>query len=72
MKKSTVDKIRKLAEDGFGEIYEDYSGRNMYGATCIGISTDNPDALIEEAASRGIKGAKKDNLGKNYIVYWPN
>jgi len=64
--------IKKLADDGYGKLYEDYSGRNMYGDTCLGITTDDPDTLIEEAASRGIRGAKRDNLGKGYIVYWPS
>lgn len=68
----TADIIRKIAEDGFGKIYEDYSGRGMYGKTCIGIYTDDPTRCIEEAASRGVRGAQRDNLGKEYIVYWPS
>ena len=64
--------IKRLVDDGFGKLYKDYSGRNMYGKTCIGITTNDPDTLIEEAASLGIRGAKRDNLGKGYIVYWPH
>lgn len=64
--------VKRLAEDGFGKLYKDYSGRNMYGKTCIGITTNDPDTLVEEAAFRGVKGAKQDNLGKGYIVYWPH
>ena len=70
--KSPAEIIRQLAKEGFGRVYEDYSGRNMYGETCLGIDTSDPDTLIEEAAFRGVRGAVKDNLGKGYIVYWPS
>lgn len=68
--------IRKLTEvcnavEG-SSIYRGYSGRGMYGKRCIGISTDDKMATIEEAAAQGIRGAKTDNLGRGYIVYWPN
>lgn len=67
-----IDIIKELANDGFGRIYEEYSGRHMYGKTCTGLYTDDPYKCIEEAASRGLRGALQDNLGKGYIVYWPN
>lgn len=48
-----------------------YSGRGMYGVRCMGITTDNPDGLVEEAAARGLRGARRDNMGLSTIVYWP-
>jgi hypothetical protein len=61
-----------LAKDGFGKVYEGYSGRDMYGETCLGIDTNDPNTLIEEATIRGVRGAVKDQLGKGYIIYWPH
>lgn len=68
-----IELIKELAEeeDGF-RLYEDYSGRGMYGARCYGVSCDDPTECIELAAAKGLRGAKWDNLGKGYIVYWPN
>ncbi len=53
------------------EIRLDYSGRFMYGAECIGVVCDNDTECIELAAEKGLKGAKVDNMGKGYIVYYP-
>ncbi len=55
-----------------GNIYEEYSGRNMFGSKCYGIICPNYIKCIEYASEFGIKGAKWDNLGKDYIVYWPH
>lgn len=67
-----VEIIRTVAEAVGGEVREDYSGRGMFGKTCCGIDCDNADAAIEEAASRGLRGAKVDGMGKGFIVYWPS
>ena len=48
-----------------------YSGRGMYGKVCASINGKNPYAIIEEAASRGIRGARVDSLGLGSVVYWP-
>lgn len=72
MKKSQGQIIRDMANEGLGRLEENYSGRGMYGATCIGLIVDSAMDTIEEAASRGLKGACSDNLGKGYIVYWPS
>ena len=42
------------------------------GKTCIGVSCSNAIAMIEAVSAKGIMGAKWDQLGKGYIVYWPN
>lgn len=52
-------------------LYENYSGRSMYGKKCVGITTNNPTMIIEQAAQFGILGAKLDSMGKDSIVYWP-
>jgi hypothetical protein len=67
---SAASIIRELVDDGFGTLRSDYSGRGMFGARCMGIVTDDPQGLIEEAASRGLRGAKVDGMGRDSIVYW--
>lgn len=44
----------------------------MYGERCYGIVCDDPIPCIEEAAEQGIRGARYDNMGLQYIVYWPH
>ena len=66
-----AEEIRVMAEEGYGELYENYGGRGMYGKTCIGLVTGDPMRTIEEAASRGIRGAVTDDMGIDTIVYWP-
>ena len=64
--------IEQVASEIGGQMYEDYSGRGMYGQTCIGITCADPQGCIEEAAARGLRGSRTDNMGKEYIVYWPS
>lgn len=49
-----------------------YSGRGMYGAKCDGIVGSDFIDIIETAAANGLTGAKYDNMGHDYIVYWPH
>jgi hypothetical protein len=67
-----VQIIEEVAANIGGELYENYSGRGMYGAKCLGIECDDPVRAIEEAAARGLRGSCQDHLGKDYIVYWPH
>jgi len=63
--------ISRVAVQVGGEVYEDYSGRGMYGAKCLGIVCADPVPCIEYAAENGIRGAVYDQMGLDYIVYWP-
>lgn len=63
--------IEQVAREVEGNLYEGYSGRNMFGARCLGITCRSPIAAIEAAAALGLRGARQDNLGLSYIVYWP-
>lgn len=66
-----VQKLESLA-DSHGESFSNsYSGRFMFGKTCPSITTDDVTAVIEDAAELGIRGAKTDNMGRSYVVYWP-
>ena len=62
-------KLRAAQDDQMGRVYRQYSGRGMYGKTCIGFVTSNPTDL---AAEIGVRGSRTDSLGLNVIVYWPS
>ena len=64
--------IEEVAVALGGRLHEDYSGRWMFGATCLGIVCADPQAAIEEAAARGLRDSSHDHMGKDYIVYWPH
>jgi len=63
--------LQEVADEIGGELRE-YSGRGMYGKSCLGIVCDDPSDCIEEAVVRGIRGACRDSMGKQAIVYWPS
>lgn len=65
-----IDAIEQIAFRVGGDVRYDYSGRGMYGKQCLGIVCDNPQAAIEEAASRELRGAEIDGMGRQSIVYW--
>ena len=73
-------KVREILEevlidvgDEDSSIREEYNGRNMFGLTCFGIVVPANQYIqaIESAASRGLFGAKVDQMGLGMIVYWP-
>lgn len=68
----TNSKIQMIADEVGGVISENYSGRGMFGETCVGIICPNAIECIEFAANVGLTGARSDNMGKELIVYWPN
>lgn len=64
--------LKDVADEVDGKFCDDYSGRWMFGKTCVGIICDNAYSCIEAAAAQGIRGARTDNMGRSYIVYWPS
>ncbi len=68
---SKIDIIHKVADKVNGTVRSDYSGRGMFGAKCYGIICENYHDCINEAAYMGLLGATYDNMGLDYIVYWP-
>ena len=66
-----IEALNEVADIVGGEIRDDYSGRGMYGARCYGIECDEIVPCIEKAAMNGITGANYDQMGLQYIVYWP-
>lgn len=84
----TRETLEHLAFAVGGEAEYDYSGRGMYGATCVGITVDritdflNLGAAIYEAWTDGeiadtiyeemCSGASADSMGLGTIIYWHN
>ncbi len=64
--------LQEVANEIGGEVREGYSGRGMYGKECYGIVCENSIECIEAAFAMGLRGAKTDNMGLRYIVYYPN
>lgn len=73
------------SQENMVDLLENYSGRFMYGNTCIGF-TVNPqnlfmakvrlaEYLINNGISKGIdivNGCSQDELGLDYIIYFPH
>lgn len=58
--------INRLREQGHeAEVYEEYSGRCMYGQTTTGVVTDaHPTNTLGSRSKH-----RWDNLGLRYIIY---
>lgn len=74
----TLDQAKKIVEilndEGVeARVYENYSGRGMYGATCTGIVCDDPVSVGAAASRARVKKAdrprRSDNLGRSLIIY---
>lgn len=63
-------------------LYPTYSGRYMFGRTCLGVEASRPldlSGLMSEIVSRSarrefasmMKSAKWDSLGLEFITYFP-
>ncbi len=63
------------------ELRSDYSGRGMYGRTCLGFVVRNPQ-IIGAAVAIGLactdidpvemmSHAARDSMGRDFIIYFP-
>lgn len=68
--KTDIQKITAVAAEVDGRI-RTYSGRAMWGKECMSIYCDDAIECIEAAAARGIRGARRDSMGRGAVVYWP-
>ena len=66
------DLLRLVTDKEFGTVRTDYSGRFMYGKTCLSVTTDRPQCLIKSAWALGIYGERTDQMGFDTVVYWPD
>lgn len=83
-----IDSIKNFVAENNSDyrIYENYSGRCMFGETCFGVvvkeSCSYMDFLIKltqyfkesdiDDADFELEGVSVDSLGKDTIVYFPN
>lgn len=79
--------LQQLAEDA-GLSTRDYSGRCMYGASCLGVEGDDTvsifAALFQAVADNepmfeeiqeiadALKNTRSDSMGLGVILYWPS
>jgi hypothetical protein len=72
MEKTLKNEIVNKAREMELEIRSNYSGRWMFGETCLGVvgSMLALDTLLSEVKGSA-KGLKKDSMGLEYIYYWP-
>lgn len=63
--------VEELATQLKGRVIEEYSGRAMYGAKCMGVvftRSNIPESVFEKVKDLG----RIDAFGTDVIVYFPN
>ena len=67
--------------DPAAELRTDYSGRSMFGKTCLGFVVSNP-SIVGTAVALGLADteldpmllmatSRRDDMGRDHIVYFP-
>lgn len=78
--KSFLNLLREVYDQGDIEFtVRSYSGRGMYGTSCIGIVTDDMfmlgcaigDINQGNIDLYGMPGMRQDSMGRSTIYYWP-
>lgn len=84
---SVEEAIRNYVDENAGyEIYENYSGRGMFGRTCLGVVVKQGYSFMDflmkltkymddngiEDTDFSLNGVSYDALGLDTIVYFPN
>jgi hypothetical protein len=59
MRTLSTEQFERL-EEAVGELYPDYSGRGMYGATCLGYVTDEGPAKFQMQLAKILAGESPD------------
>jgi len=59
-----IQKIKAITDEIGGQYENSYSGRGMYGMTCVGIHCKD--------AIQGIHGGRFDTMSKESVAYWPS
>ena len=82
-----ADLIREFCEETDGcEVYENYSGRGMFGSTCMGIVVEKDFSYMKmivkltrfldrndfDNPESELEGMMMDSLGLDTIMYFPN
>ncbi len=67
-----VEIAKEIVDYAEGRPYFGYSGRGMFGGRCFGIICEYPGDLEDFCENNGIEKPLIDNMGLEYIAYWPN
>lgn len=68
---SLPEYLKQLADAGYGTYRPHYSGRGMYGVSCVGFDTDDPDEVKYRVRAAGFPSPTTDRMGLGWILYWP-
>ena len=67
-----IEKVYELADELYGTVRSDYSGRGMYGEVCYGVVADvEYDEAIAQATRLDLPRPRIDSMGQNLIIYFP-
>lgn len=80
---SIIEVIADYCESNELEFRTDYSGRGMFGKTCVGVVCDDPISTVVEiadairdngfdCASTELGAIRQDSMGLSRIIYFPN
>lgn len=64
-------KIKERLEAAGIETRE-YSGRGMFGKTCLAAVADRQATVFAKIGEKAIKTARTDSMGLDVVVYWPD
>lgn len=69
---SKLEQLEAICEEYDLEIRDDYSGRCMYGAECVGVDGEWYGLDGATGQLRKLLGdERKDSMGLGGILYWP-
>jgi hypothetical protein len=77
-----LNEIIEMAELDESAVRENYSGRGMYGAECLGIAAESDDETLLFALAVGqvlgfdraftvLRDSRSDSMGRGTITYFP-
>ena len=75
-KQDVIESLRDTAENYDARFVDDYSGRGMYGKTCVGVILEYDDIteimfdVYDETGYR-LPPPHTDSMGMDTIYYWP-
>ena len=71
-KNKLIAKIKRIAENRGLSFRDDYSGRFMFGAECIGFVGENAECAALACLIRRKTGEefRYDNMGKSDMIYY--
>jgi hypothetical protein len=80
---SLAAKVKEFAEEGGLDFRGSYSGRCMYGKTCVGVVAGDLSSFLsffaflvrcldDDNDIEKIANVRQDSMGRQTIYYWPS